>query len=105
GQGFGPKGRSLAWERSPVLEPQTISEGLRPLPDGFRHDPPHTSPLHAAVERSRSCLLGRQHADGHWCGELQGDTILESEFVLLMAFLGREKDPRVVKAARYILRH
>jgi squalene-hopene/tetraprenyl-beta-curcumene cyclase len=36
-------------------------------------------------------------------GELQGDTILESEWVLLMAFLGREGDERVRKAARYVL--
>jgi squalene-hopene/tetraprenyl-beta-curcumene cyclase len=86
-----------------VLDPQTIlPAGLRPLPDGYRQDPPHTSPLSAGVERARHNLLARQHADGHWCGELQGDTILESEFVLLMAFLGREQVPRVVKAARYI---
>ena len=24
-------------------------------------------------------------ADGHWCGELEGDTILESEYILLLA--------------------
>jgi squalene-hopene/tetraprenyl-beta-curcumene cyclase len=34
---------------------------------------------------------------------LQGDTILESEFMLLMAFLGREGEKRFKKAARYIL--
>ena len=39
------------------------------------------------------CAL--QRADGHWVGELQGDTILESEFILLLAFLGRERDDRV----------
>jgi squalene-hopene/tetraprenyl-beta-curcumene cyclase len=44
-----------------------------------------------------------QSADGHWVGELQGDTILESEYVILMAFLGREREERVAKAARYIL--
>jgi squalene-hopene/tetraprenyl-beta-curcumene cyclase len=33
--------------------------------------------------------LARQAPDGHWVGELQGDTILESEYVLLMGFLGR----------------
>jgi squalene-hopene/tetraprenyl-beta-curcumene cyclase len=49
-------------------------------------------------------LLSKQARDGHWRGELQGDTILESEYILLMAFLGREADPRVSKAARYILR-
>jgi squalene-hopene/tetraprenyl-beta-curcumene cyclase len=44
-----------------------------------------------------------QHSDGHWCGELQGDTILESEYVLLQAFLGRFGDPRMGKCGRYIL--
>jgi squalene-hopene/tetraprenyl-beta-curcumene cyclase len=48
-------------------------------------------------------MLGLQAADGHWVGELQGDTILESEYVLLMAFFGREREERVVKAGRYIL--
>jgi squalene-hopene/tetraprenyl-beta-curcumene cyclase len=44
-----------------------------------------------------------QQSDGHWVGELQGDTILESEYVLLMAFLGREDGEVCRKAARYIL--
>ncbi len=55
------------------------------------------------MERARRCLLDKQRPDGHWVGELQGDTILESEYVLLMAFLGRETDEVCRKAARYIL--
>jgi squalene-hopene/tetraprenyl-beta-curcumene cyclase len=55
------------------------------------------------VDRARRCLLARQAADGHWVGELQGDTILESEYILLLASLGREQDERVAKAARYVL--
>ena len=55
-----------------------------------------------AIERIQRHLLKRQAPDGHWVGELQGDTILESEFVLLLTFLEREKDERVRKAARYI---
>jgi squalene-hopene/tetraprenyl-beta-curcumene cyclase len=46
-----------------------------------------------------------QQNDGHWVGELQGDTILESEYVLLMAFLGREQEEVCCKAANYILQH
>jgi squalene-hopene/tetraprenyl-beta-curcumene cyclase len=56
-----------------------------------------------AIQRARRGLLARQRADGHWVGELQGDTILESEFILLMAFLGREHEPRIRKVARYLL--
>src|SRR5262249_5160825 len=44
-----------------------------------------------------------QKPDGHWCGELQGDTILESEYIMLMAFLGRDGEERIQKAARYIV--
>jgi squalene-hopene/tetraprenyl-beta-curcumene cyclase len=59
--------------------------------------------LDTVLERARRCLIGLQKPDGHWCGELQGDTILESEYILLMAFLGREKEDKVRKAANYIL--
>jgi squalene-hopene/tetraprenyl-beta-curcumene cyclase len=72
--------------------------------NGVRQDAAHLSPLRAGIDRARACLLGLQAADGHWCGELQGDTILESEYILLLAFLGRERDPRVAKLARYLLR-
>jgi len=90
-------------ERNPVAGAQSAStHGLR-LPGGFRAPRPTPSPLRAAVERAARCLLARQAPDGHWVGELQGDTILESEWVLLMAFLGREGDERVARAARYVL--
>jgi squalene-hopene/tetraprenyl-beta-curcumene cyclase len=71
--------------------------------NGYRSDRAHRTGLESAVGRARDWLLAQQRPDGHWCAELQGDTILESEYVLLMAFLGREKEERVRKAANYIL--
>ncbi|MBX9628772.1 MAG: squalene--hopene cyclase [Gemmataceae bacterium] len=59
----------------------------------------------AAAGRGRSGLLAQQKPDGHWVGELEGDTILESEFVLLLAFLGRADDPRIRPLANYLLQH
>jgi squalene-hopene/tetraprenyl-beta-curcumene cyclase len=59
--------------------------------------------LRRAIERARRCLLGMQKADGHFVGELQGDTILESEWILLMGFLGREGEEPCRKAAAYVL--
>jgi squalene-hopene/tetraprenyl-beta-curcumene cyclase len=58
-----------------------------------------------ALERGRTGLLERQRTDGHWVGELEGDTILESEFILLLAFLGKTSDRRVRLAANYLLEH
>jgi squalene-hopene/tetraprenyl-beta-curcumene cyclase len=58
----------------------------------------------AAIDGARSALLHRQRADGHWVGELQGDTILESEYIALLAFLGEEETEQARKAAAYILR-
>ena len=69
----------------------------------IRVDPSHLT-LGEALARAQDCLLSIQKPDGHWCGELQGDTILESEYIMLMAFLGRDREANIKKAARYILR-
>ena len=53
---------------------------------------------------ARRYLLSIQREDGHWCGELEGDTILESEYLLTLHFLGRMGEPRVAKAAEYLRR-
>ena len=60
--------------------------------------------VEAAAEAARRYLFSIQHEDGHWCGELEGDTILESEYMLTMHFLGRTGETRVQKAAEYLRR-
>lgn len=57
------------------------------------------------TERAARHLASLQKGDGHWVAELEGDCILESEYILLMAFLGREKEPDSLAAARYLLDH
>jgi squalene-hopene/tetraprenyl-beta-curcumene cyclase len=57
-----------------------------------------------AIGRTRDHLLSLQQEDGHWVGELQGDTILESEYILLLAYLGRERSEVARKAANYLLK-
>src|SRR3954454_16790897 len=70
-----------------------------------RRTPRRDGELEAAQERTRSWLVSRQARDGHWVGELEGDTILESELILLLAFLGRETDPICDRCAAYLLDH
>lgn len=61
------------------------------------------APLRRAISRTRQWLLGEQASDGSWCAELEGDTILESEYILLLAFLGKHDSEIALKCARYIL--
>lgn len=58
--------------------------------------------LAASIERTTQYLLRSQHPDGHWVGELEGDTILESEYILLLTYLGRENTDEVRQAANYV---
>jgi len=60
--------------------------------------------IDAAIDAARRRLFSIQHEDGHWCGELEGDAILESEYLLLLHFLGRADEPRFRKGANYIRR-
>jgi len=58
--------------------------------------------LSDAISRTRDWLIEAQHPDGFWVGELEGDTILESEYILLLTWLGRGDSEHVRRAARYI---
>lgn len=59
--------------------------------------------LDRTISRAVDWLIAQQRRDGHWCAELEGDTILESEYILLMAYLGRHREPVCVKASKYML--
>ncbi|MCA8984942.1 MAG: squalene--hopene cyclase [Planctomycetaceae bacterium] len=61
------------------------------------------SPLGRAISATTEFLLANQHADGYWVGELEGDTILESEYILLLTYLGEEGSADALAAARYIV--
>lgn len=58
----------------------------------------------AAIGATQSYLFRLQQDDGHWRAVLEGDSILESEYVLLMYFLGRFEEPKVRKVADYLRR-
>jgi len=55
-----------------------------------------------ATDLTRDWLLNQQHPDGYWCAELEGDTILESEYILLLAWLELEKSDDSIEAAERI---
>ena len=47
--------------------------------------------LRGTLQRAVDALLSLQKPDGHWCGELEGDSILESEYLLMKFILGQER--------------
>jgi squalene-hopene/tetraprenyl-beta-curcumene cyclase len=80
--------------------------------DAFRDAPctmtaPHqrvTAPVRRAIVRTRQWLAQNQHPDGYWVAELEGDSILQSETILLLAYLGQADTPRAKQLARHLLR-
>jgi squalene-hopene/tetraprenyl-beta-curcumene cyclase len=59
----------------------------------------------AAIDGARKYLLSQQHEEGYWCGELEADTTLESDYILLHTLLGTGDEERFQKAAGYIVQH
>lgn len=60
-----------------------------------------------AINASRDYLFAQQHEDGYWCGELEADTTLESDYILMHTLLGtadRLPPDRFERAIAYIKR-
>jgi squalene-hopene/tetraprenyl-beta-curcumene cyclase len=55
-----------------------------------------------ALERACEHLLGRQHADGWWKGELQTNVTMDAEDMLLREFLGIREPSGTARSAAWI---
>ncbi|OLC16869.1 MAG: squalene--hopene cyclase [Candidatus Rokubacteria bacterium 13_1_40CM_69_27] len=58
--------------------------------------------LSEAISRAQVHLLSRQAADGYWVGELEADTTITSEYLLLCHLIDRVNRERELKAVRYL---
>jgi squalene-hopene/tetraprenyl-beta-curcumene cyclase len=56
----------------------------------------------SSLSRATDRLVSLQNAEGFWCGELEGDSILQSEYILLKYIVEQEKDPRLPKIANFL---
>jgi len=61
--------------------------------------------LKSSIQAAQKFLFGRQHEDGWWCGELEADTTLESDYIFLHTVLGTRDERRFQQCAREILRY
>ena len=51
--------------------------------------------LRACAQAANRALRSLQKSDGHWCAELEGDSILQSEYLLMKWILSQEDAPMV----------
>ncbi|HEV2386969.1 MAG TPA: squalene--hopene cyclase [Candidatus Acidoferrales bacterium] len=60
--------------------------------------------LRRAVDRGAACLTSLQAREGYWCGELEADTTLESDYIFYLHLLGRAEPARITRLANYVRR-
>ncbi|MHB1156531.1 MAG: squalene--hopene cyclase [Phycisphaerales bacterium] len=63
-----------------------------------------TPRVRRAMDAAVAELQRQQHPDGYWCAELEGDSILQSEYILLKWIVEQEDDERLPRIARYLRR-
>ncbi|HYE26048.1 MAG TPA: squalene--hopene cyclase [Clostridia bacterium] len=58
----------------------------------------------SAIASARDHLFSRMHPEGYWCGELEADTTLVSDYIFMHTLLGTRDENRIEKCVRQILR-
>jgi squalene-hopene/tetraprenyl-beta-curcumene cyclase len=57
------------------------------------------------INRAKDWLLGKQHEDGYWCGELEADVMLEADYIFMHTLLGTGDAGKMQRAVNEILRN
>src|SRR5580658_1996093 len=61
--------------------------------------------VESAIVQSREYLLGEQHPDGYWCGELEADSMLEADYIFLHTLLESGDPGRLQRALAEMMRY
>ena len=59
----------------------------------------------SAIVHARDFLLGLQHPDGYWCGELEADAMLEADYIQLHTLLETGDPGRLHRAFTEMMRY
>jgi squalene-hopene/tetraprenyl-beta-curcumene cyclase len=62
-----------------------------------------TQQLRQAIAATRQFFFNHQHPDGYWVAELEGDALLQSETIMLLAFLGEENTDFAKECAKHLV--
>ena len=81
--------------------PQTATKTAQPrfgrMDLGLQH-------IADGIERAKEWLLGQQHPDGYWCGELEADVMLEADYIFMHTLLGTGDAGKMERALNEIER-
>ncbi len=61
--------------------------------------------MESAIAGAREFLLGLQHPDGYWCGELEADSMLEADYIFLHTLLESGDPGRLKRACTEMMRY
>jgi squalene-hopene/tetraprenyl-beta-curcumene cyclase len=61
--------------------------------------------VESAIAGARDCLLSLQHPDGYWNGELEADSMLEADYILLHTLLESGDPGRLKRACTEMMRY
>jgi squalene-hopene/tetraprenyl-beta-curcumene cyclase len=73
--------------------------GRRPVPGQIQGQ---SEAIDDAVRKSQAWFFRRQDPQGYWVAELEADSTLTSEYLMLRRFVGREDKERETKAVGYL---
>src|SRR5271167_3988950 len=79
-----------------------MNDGLTAKEFGALSGRGHVPELDEAVLRASESLLALQHAQGNWAFELEADTTIPSEYILLQHYLDRIEPELQARIARHI---
>ena len=80
------------------------SESGQPATPRFGRIDAGLDQVESTVVRARDFLFSHQHPDGYWCGELEADTTLESDYIMVHTLLGTGDERKMRRAVAEILR-
>ncbi|WP_188758308.1 squalene--hopene cyclase [Edaphobacter acidisoli] len=84
--------------RNPVVGNQPAQPRFGRMDLGLEH-------VLEGIRKSKDWLLGQQHEDGYWCGELEADSMLESDYIFMHTLLGTGDRGKMERAVNEIVRH
>jgi squalene-hopene/tetraprenyl-beta-curcumene cyclase len=84
------------------INPKTATQSAQPrfgrMDLGLEH-------VAKGIARAKDWLLGQQDPEGYWCGELEADSMLESDYIFVHTLLGTGDPGKMERAINEILRH